>query len=189
MKQVSEKLTRYIIKSGAVPPESYSVYQYCFQIGLEMLCSFLVCCILGILLHMVLEFVIFTVIFMLLRTYAGGIHLERFVSCLVCSVSVQTVVLIIYKILYLPLFVSWICIIFCSAAIMKMAPVQCENRELSDHEKVIFKKNTKKIVLSVILFSVVLSFSDLNRLVFLVSLVLLSIMISQYIGTIKYDLE
>lgn len=36
MKQLSEKITKYVIKTGAVSPELYVVYQYGFQIGLEI---------------------------------------------------------------------------------------------------------------------------------------------------------
>ena len=39
---------------------------------------------------MIPEFVVFTGIFMLLRTYAGGVHLNSFGTCYVCSVAVQT---------------------------------------------------------------------------------------------------
>lgn len=185
MKRISEILTEYVIKSGAAAPESYVVYQYGFQVGLEMLCSFMICCFMAILLHMILQFIIFTIIFMLLRTYAGGIHLESFLSCLVCSVSVQTLVFIIQKFLILPLFVCWIFILFCSAVIVMKAPVDSRNRELTYNEKKLYKKTTKRIVYAIILFSIILSISENNRLVFLVALILFAIMISQYMGEVK----
>ena len=90
MKYFSEKLTSYIVKSGAVPEESYEIYQYGFQIGLEMLSCLLACFGIAVYLHMIPEFVVFTGIFMLLRTYAGGVHLNSFGTCYVCSVAVQT---------------------------------------------------------------------------------------------------
>ena len=37
MKWLSEKITEYIIKTGAVSKELYAVYQYGFQIDLEMM--------------------------------------------------------------------------------------------------------------------------------------------------------
>lgn len=188
MKRLSEILTEYVIKSGAVAPESYVVYQYGFQVGLEMLCSFMICCFMAILLHMILEFVIFTVIFMLLRTYAGGVHLESFTSCLVCSVSVQTLVLIIQKFLILPLSACWILILFCSVIIVKEAPVDSKSKELTYNEKKLFKKITKRIVFGLILFLVILSFFEKDKIVFLVTLILFVIMISQYMGVIKNNI-
>ena len=80
MKQLSEKIAKYVIKTGVVSPELYVVYQYGFQIGLEMLCCFVTCLSIAIYMHMIPEFAIFTGIFMLLRTYAGGVHLNSFGS-------------------------------------------------------------------------------------------------------------
>ena len=95
MKYLSEKITDYVIKTGAASEESYAIYQYGFQIGLEMVSCFLTCFCIAIWLHMIPEFVVFTIVFMLLRTYAGGLHLNRFGACFLCSVSVQTLILVI----------------------------------------------------------------------------------------------
>ena len=78
MRRLSEKLTGYVIKAGTVSEELYAVYQYGFQIGLEMLCCFMVCLCIAVYLHMIPEFIVFTGIFMALRTYAGGVHLNSF---------------------------------------------------------------------------------------------------------------
>lgn len=78
MKYFSEKLTGYIVKSGAVPEESYAIYQYGFQIGLEMLSCLLVCFGIAVYLHMIPEFAVVTGIFMMLRSFVGGVHLNSF---------------------------------------------------------------------------------------------------------------
>lgn len=186
MKKISDKLTQYVIKSGVVSPESYAVYQYGFQVGLELLSSFAICCIVAILLNMFLEFIIFTVIFIVLRTFAGGVHLEKFTSCLFCSVSVQTLVLFLYNSIKAPISISWVLILVCSIALVNNSPVESENKELSLSEKRLLKKTTKKIILSIILFSIMCSFYGNDSIVFLVALTLLVVMLSQYIGMIKY---
>jgi hypothetical protein len=43
MKRLSEKITDYILRSGAIQKESYALYQYGFQIGLEMISCLFVC--------------------------------------------------------------------------------------------------------------------------------------------------
>lgn len=43
MGKLSKKITRYVIDAGAVSEELYAVYQYGFQIGLEMLIYLFVC--------------------------------------------------------------------------------------------------------------------------------------------------
>lgn len=76
MKCLSEKLTDYVVKTGVVSEESYAIYQYGFQIGIEMMSCFLVCFGIAVYLRMIPEFLVFTGSFMLLRTYAGGVHLN-----------------------------------------------------------------------------------------------------------------
>ena len=51
MGRLSEKITRYVIDAGAVSEELYAVYQYGFQIGLEMLICLFVCMSIAIYLH------------------------------------------------------------------------------------------------------------------------------------------
>ena len=53
MKYLSEKLTDYIVKAGVISQESYALYQYGFQIGIEMLICFLVCFGIAIYMHMI----------------------------------------------------------------------------------------------------------------------------------------
>lgn len=107
MKYLSERITTYVIKAGAITEESYTIYQYGFQIGLEMISCFIVCLGIAILLHMIPQFIVFTTIFILLRTYAGGVHLNSYFGCFICSVAIQTLVLLVNDQYIIPLPVSW----------------------------------------------------------------------------------
>lgn len=189
MKRLSEKLTGYIIRTGAIPEELYAVYQYGFQIGLEMLCCFAVCLCIAIYLHMVLEFMVFTGMFIFLRTYAGGIHLNSFAACFICSVGVQTLVLIIYSVHKLPLGGAWSVILAGGILILQAAPVENVNRELNKTEKVHCKKVTLKIVVCIVIFAGICTVISKMDMVSLVALNILVILISQYFGLIKYKIE
>lgn len=135
MKHLSEKITDYIVKAGAISEKSYTVYQYGFQIGLEMLSCFLVCFFIAIYLHMIPEFIVLTCIFMLLRTYAGGVHLNSFGRCFICSVLVQILILKISGQYVFPIIGSWIFIILELMLIFLLAPVENVNKELDEGEK------------------------------------------------------
>ncbi len=189
MKQLSEKLTRYVIKDGSASEESYAIYQYGFQIGLEMLCCFVVCLGIAIYLHMVSKFVVFTGIFMLLRTYAGGVHLNSFGACFICSVFVQTVTLLISGMYNLSVTNAWIIILIGAILILKTAPVENINRELDSKEKAHCKKVTMKILIGVLIFAGGCTLGGIVDIVSLVALTVLVILISQYVGLAKYKIE
>lgn len=146
MKYFSEKLTSYIVKSGAVPEESYEIYQYGFQIGLEMLSCLLACFGIAVYLHMIPEFAVVTGIFMMLRSFVGGVHLNSFDACFMCSVTVQTLVLVVNRLYTQPLNLAWGIIVLSSVLIWNMAPVQSINRELDADEK----KHCRKVAVKLL---------------------------------------
>ena len=189
MEWLSEKFTKYVIKAGAVPEELYAIYQYGFQIGLEMFCCFITCLIMAIYLHMILEFIVFTTVFMLLRTYAGGIHLNSFWSCYLCSVVIQTAVLIISSIYLLPTSLAWIFIVTSSALILKYTPVETINKELDNNEKLHCRKITKRIMATIILFTGGCTLSGIHEMASFIAWILVMVWISQYIGLIKFKIE
>ena len=189
MSYLSGKITDYIIKMGVISDELYEVYQYGFQIGMEMFSCFAVCLVIAIYLHTILEFAVFTMIFMLLRTYAGGIHMNSFSGCFICSVTVQTIILIINRQYTLACPVSWL-IIFCGALlILKVAPVENINRELDLDEKKHCKEVTIKVLIGIIFFSAGCTFSRISNMVSLIALTILLVLVSQYLGIAKYKYE
>lgn len=189
MKCLSEKLTDYVIKTGVISEESYAIYQYGFQIGIEMLSCFLVCLGIGIYLRMIPDFLVFTGSFILLRTYAGGLHLNSFTRCFICSVFVQTLVLLISKQYTILLPIAWVIILGGSILIWRIAPVENINRELDIDEKVHCKRVTVKVLSGIIAFVLVCTLLGMDNMVSLISVTILIVLISQYIGIEKYKIE
>ena len=78
--------------------------------------------------------------FILLRTYAGGVHLNSYFGCFICSVSIQTLVLLVNEKYIIPLPVSWGIIFIGATLTLINAPVENINRELDKEEKNIVKR-------------------------------------------------
>lgn len=189
MKCLSEKLTDYIVKAGVISEESYAVYQYGFQIGFEIIICFLVCLGISLYLHMIPQFFVFTGVFMLLRTYAGGVHLNSYAGCFICSIAVHTIILLVNSYYMIALPIAWGSILISAALILKNAPVENINRELDVDEKRHCKNVTMKVLAGVLSFSAVCTVVNLNNIVSLISLTVLIVLISQYLGVIKYNIE
>lgn len=189
MKYLSEKITEYVIKAGVISEESFAIYQYGFQIGLEMFSCFTVCLGIAILLHMIPQFIVSASIFILLRTYAGGVHLNSYFRCFFCSVSIQTLILLVNSWYTIMLPVSWgiICIGF--MLILNNSPVENINRELDKEEKKHCKKITTYILIGIVIYSCGCTVASMNKMVSLISSTMLIILISQYLGMIKYNIE
>lgn len=189
MKWLSKKITEYVIDTGVVSKELYAVYQYGFQIGLEMFCCFLACLLIAIYLKLIPEFLIITGIFMLLRTYAGGVHLDRFSACFICSVIVQTAILLIGIKCPMPINCAWFIIALNSILIYKFSPVESINRELNKEEKDHCRKVTIKIIIGIFLFASCCTIGAQYKITSLIAITMSIVLLSQCLGIIKFKLD
>ena len=77
MKRIAEGLTDYVIQKGMVKEEDRELYEYGFMMTIEAGLFVLSSLFVSIYLHMVKEGILFFLIFAPLRSYAGGLHLDR----------------------------------------------------------------------------------------------------------------
>lgn len=186
---LAKKTADYLKKNGVISEELYEAYIYGIQIGIEMCLCFSVCLCISIYLHMVIEFLLSHILLILLRSYAGGMHLHSFKACFICSVIVQYIILIInehYRI-FLPL--SWFMIGIGIFFMWKVAPVESLNRQLNLEERKQCRKILKKILSGILIFSIGATLMKKSGLLSLAALTLCSVTLSQYIGLVKCKYE
>lgn len=189
MKWLSDKITEYVIETGVVSKELYAVYQYGFQIGLEMFCCFSVCLLIAIYMQIIPEFLFITGIFILLRTYAGGVHLDCFGVCFICSVIVQTATLLIGIKYTMPIKCAWFIIVLNSILIYKFSPVERINRELDKEEKEHCRKVTLKIIIGILIIAGCCTIRNGYKIISLIALTMSIVLFSQFLGIIKFKLS
>ncbi|WP_416385861.1 accessory gene regulator B family protein [Blautia faecis] len=156
---------------------------------IEMLSCLLACFGIAVYLHMIPEFAVVTGIFMMLRSFVGGVHLNSFDACFMCSVTVQTLVLVVNRLYTQPLNLAWGIIVLSSVLIWNMAPVQSINRELDADEKKHCRKVAVKIIVGIYVFAGICTLTGMNAIVSLVAVTMAAVLISQYIGVVKYKIE
>lgn len=189
MKVLADKLTGFIVRTGSVREEAYEAYSYCIQITLEMSVCFIVGMGTAVCLHMLSEFIVFMVVFMLLRTYVGGVHLNSFLACFICSLVVQTIVLVANHLYEFTLIISWGIIFVSGILILWLTPVENINKKLSREEKEHCRRVTMKILIGIAVLSIYFTIADIKRTVSLIAMTVLVVFISQCVGIIKYMLE
>lgn len=181
MSRLADKLADLVVHTGVVPESAHAMYQFGFQIGLEMISCFSVGFAIAFFLHMIPEFLVFMTIFISLRTYAGGLHLEKFWTCFLCSVMVQTVTLLASRIVQFPVWWTWGIIIICSGVIMIISPIENEGHRLDIEEKKYFRVVVIKILLILLGIATVLTVLKVEGYVSLIALTLIVVAISQSI--------
>lgn len=147
VERISNLLTDYLLKQRSIEEEKHEIYVYGFQVMFEWGISFLTILILAVMLHKLPQTLVFLAVFAMLRRYAGGIHLNHFISCYIAStISILTLVWMADYIRLAP----WISftVSICLLGIIKiLAPVESDNRPVEEEERAHFGKTLSKIIL------------------------------------------
>lgn len=142
MSQISTVVVRWLINSKAILPDDKENYEYavfCFLITFTPLALVM---IIGALLNIFLESVLFVLPFMFLRKFSGGFHLKSMIHCLIFSTFLISLFLVSIKFIVnydVDVIVS-ILVFISSISLMIFSPIDSEARKLSDKEKEVFKK-------------------------------------------------
>ena len=102
MKRVFAFLTDYLIKKGLVQEEDRPIYEYGFQILIEIFLWVLCCTIIAALTCSLIELCIFFIIFFPIRSYAGGFHFRKFSVCLPFSCTTFLIIIYLSRIIIMP---------------------------------------------------------------------------------------
>ena len=181
MEKLAIKLTDYILSKDAISEENYDIYVYGFTCFLELSISFISTFIIGICLGMFFECILFSCIFMPLRSLAGGLHLNRFFHCYLLSCFMLTATLLLVKFFSIPDYISLFgCILF-PIILFIIGPINHPNRPVTDEENSIFKRKTNIILVLCILLSIILYLTKTSRYLFLEFLTFANLIISSLI--------
>lgn len=182
MEKLAEKITEFIAGHCDSSGEEMAVYQYGLQVGLEMAFCTLVSLGLAVYFDMLLDYILFFCLFVLLRTYAGGLHLKSFWSCFFCSVIVQLGVLLCTRNYEIKLMPAWLIIVLCSGVLFFIAPVESANRLLEKEEKDYCHKILMKILIGTILMVSCMTVLHLDKYISLIAYVMMTVTVSAVIG-------
>lgn len=143
MNKTAKVLTDYVICKGVIREEERDVYEYGFLISLEAGLSLIVSFFIAGILHMVVEGILFFVVFIPLRSYAGGLHLDRYWSCFSLSCLTYSVILLVVRLIELPVYIVFVFFLGFELSIYCLYPVENSNRPVDAQENEYFKKRLK----------------------------------------------
>lgn len=189
MKKLAEKLTAYVIGKGIVTETEKNIYLYGFQMGLELISNLIVSIAIAIMMDMIPQAIIFFVIFIPIRTYAGGFHFDSYLPCFLLSVVTYVVVL---KLAGIVSFTSWIYVVIDGLLLLLIRglfPVQNIRRVLDEDEKRYFLKKLRCIIFMDCILILGLWILGYDKLLIVASLTLVLIVITMIVGKIKFWMQ
>lgn len=136
---VPGKITDSLVHAGAVPSEDRALYEYGVRQGIVLVINVVTFVLIGLLMGMVWQSIIFMLAYNPIRSYAGGYHAGTPLTCYLLSIPTIFAVLSGVK------FVSWngylfsIIILSAGIVIMLLAPVEDSHKPLNGREKEVYK--------------------------------------------------
>lgn len=147
MGRIAERLADYIIQRGTIKEDEREIYEYGFSITIEILLCVIACFSISMALHTFVEGILFFVIFIPLRSYAGGLHLSSYWSCFSLSCLTFLIIMLLEKNLKLPIYIALITFFILEIVIYNLYPVENVNREIDTDEDIEFRKRLKQFLI------------------------------------------
>lgn len=189
MERLSHGLTGYLINKHTISEDDYNIYQYGFQMGLEILISTVVSFSMALCLNMVLECILFFAVFIPLRSYAGGVHMSKYWKCLICSITVLLSTLLIVRFGDVNYNISLGGIIISLVLIKIQSPIGDISRKLDPEEISYFSKRLTGVLFMILALSVYLWFLRSEKYLLLLLATNWLMVLTLFIGKVKCGRE
>lgn len=139
LEKASKSITNSLRKKGIVLDEFADVYQYGFELLLSFLISTGLVILAGIIFNCFIETLVFLLVFISLRSFTGGFHAMKYLTCTVSTFGVYSFVMIVSAFVSVNFLVFFILLLIGSIILYIKAPVENPNKELTKKQKSKYK--------------------------------------------------
>jgi len=153
---VSTRITEKMVKCGTVADQDKELYLFGIQQGLTNILNLVTTVIIGLVLGVLWQMLLFMAAYIPLRSFAGGYHAKTPLRCYILSVLLLTAIALAIKYVYLHIYFQLGLLISASITVFLLSPVGNENKPLDELEKKIYKRKTIVICISEISTAIVL---------------------------------
>jgi len=187
--KIAIKVTNNLIENHIISKEDFELYSFGLKSSLIIAINIIVTLIIGFSLRMPIESLLILVVFIPLRSCAGGIHASNNTLCLFISALMIVSILIFTKwlLLYFTLNLTLMTVVGLVAAVITfiLAPVQDANKPLNANEAQLFKKRTLKVLFAEISFLIIMLCFRIDTVVLVIALTLCIVCLSVCAGAVK----
>ena len=142
--RLSKRMASFFVRNEVIKSEDADVYEYGLQILLSTVFNGLIALILAMISKTVLPCACYLSVFILLRKSAGGFHAKTHFGCCCILAVVLSIFILFLKFVPTEIYpvVSVIAVIFSVIMILPFAPVEHENKPISDRDRKRLRKNS-----------------------------------------------
>ena len=132
---VSTRITEKMVKCGTVADQDKELYLFGIQQGLTNILNLVTTVIIGLVLGVLWQMLLFMAAYIPLRSFAGGYHAKTPLRCYILSVLLHTAIALAIKYVDLHIYFQLGLLISASITVFLLSPVGNENKPLDELEK------------------------------------------------------
>lgn len=144
---MSERIVKSLVELQIVDEEDREIYVFGIREFFSLLCSFSLTLVIGVLMNLVLESIVFTCAYLPVRIYAGGYHAPTQGRCYVLSLAMVIIALLMIGHADIPGYVSMMVIVISSIFIYALSPSEHKNKPLLETERKVYKQKVGKLLI------------------------------------------
>lgn len=179
IKKISINRVDKLYKRGTIDKENIQLFQYGINALLELTISIIASIIVAVLLDEVITTGIFIGVFVMIRSYIGGIHMRHFSSCLIASLVLQIFTSKVWKYINISI-VSCLLMVLVLSLIIFL----CSCLWVNINERYLNQK-LKKNLIFIICISLIFTLLKKEKYIIIIMISLLEILILLYLEKIK----
>lgn len=181
---LSVRITENLCKKEIIPREDEELYRYGFNMGLTMLLNLISTVLIGFLFSMIFYSIAFLVLYIPLRSYAGGYHAKTPTRCYFVSLLIIAAVLAFIKFSAGSYILYGAVLMLSSAVCFFLSPVEDANKPLDKDEYKVYRKRSLYILLAEFLMWIFLA-AILHKCAAVISMAVFTEAILLILGKIK----
>lgn len=175
----------YAIKLGYIKEEEQEEYIYGLDLIMSLICTDIVMIIIGIIMKMIPQVIVFGFMYKFIRKYVGGYHCESSLTCLMSSSTMCICVLFAIKYLPYNLGVYIVATVLSIGVLFAISPIEAINKPLEEIEVKVFGKRARIILcITLVIFGVICAFG-LTEMVKTMAISVVDILLFAVMGKIK----
>lgn len=162
--RLSHKIGDNLVRSNVIKEEDAEIYIYGINQIFVSVLNVSSALIIGLILGMFFESVIFMAAYIPLRSFAGGYHAKTPLKCYIFSVAMLIVVLTGMKHLSMADLVCYVLLVVAALIVLVFSPVEDKNKPLDEAEKKAYKRRTVLITVVELLIGSTFKWTGLDSL-------------------------
>lgn len=182
---ISEKITNRLIQKNVIEDCNREIYLFGVEQFLTITLNIVTTIVIGLVLGKLWQSILFVLMFMVLRSYAGGYHASTPVGCYILTSSIITTALSVLKFIGINILVCVGLLIISGVAILILSPVQSENKPLDNIEFVIYRKKAIIVWMAEFMCAALCAIAGLKDMLMCILLAHIALVLSQLFAKVE----